>query len=149
MESHVKSTVIDLLYRNHNPNRIQYFWTSQYRDIVISRCCEIIDQCENKVFRACNSIYCKNVEETCKIMVNRVNGKEEEEDEHIEWPHNADWFCCDDYLFSFIDLLFRKAGKHAPKHALLDWLYSFITTECPCSPHCIGVCQRAGLLTCL
>lgn len=149
MNSHIKSTVIDLLYRNYNYNRIHHFWTSQYRHIVLSKCCDIIDECENRVFRACYPIYCKKVEEACKVMIDRVNGKEEEDDEHREWPHNLDWFCCEDYPFSFIDILFRKAREHAPKDGLLVWLDSFITREQPCSSHCIGACGKAGWLSCL
>lgn len=139
MESHIKCTVIDFLYRNHNPNRIHNFWTSQYRHIVISKCCEIIDECENPVFRSCYPTYCKKVKEACKVMFDRVHRKEEEEedDEHREWPRNLDWFCCDDYLFSFTNLLFRKALEHAPNDCLLGWLDSFITTEEPCSYSCI------------
>lgn len=150
MESEVKNTTVDLLCMNDRHNMIHKFWNTKYREILITKCCEIIAQCSDQKFYTCNTFYCQKVEETCKALINRVNGKQEEvdDDRGMHWPNNIDWFCMDDTVHSFIELLLKKAGKHAPRNSLLDWLYSFIITESPCSTHCIGECHRQGITTC-
>lgn len=106
---------------------------STYKHILVSKCAEIIEQCSKQDFHSCNTIYCEAVEETCKRFLQRIKGNEEQEEEDIPWPRNIEWFCPEDYLFSFIDLLIIKAGKHSPEDGKCVALQTFIEREQPIS----------------
>ncbi len=148
MQLGIKQAVIDLLFQDtFPPNWTHYNWTSQYRHTIVSRCCDIIEQCSQEDFCAHNPIYCEKVHATCEALVKKVKG-EEEEQEGGEWPHNIDWFDCEDYVSSFTCYLFNKAKICAPKNGLLIRLETFIEREAPCSSHCLGLCHSHNPVHC-
>lgn len=148
MEPGVKDTIIGLL--DSYPSTLRHHtWNSQYRDIIISFCGNIIEQCSKEDFCAGNTTYCKKVQEACETFLKRVNGEDLDKDgECRKWPRNIDWFDSEDHVSSFTCCLFYKAHTFAPANGLLNQLQLFMDKEAPCSSYCIGKCGYQGCIYC-